>query len=73
MSNDQSYQDNGQMMVECGGYAVTAEWAQAQTATEANAREYLGYAEENILRGYFPEGHAVEAAFIRAKYPNIAQ
>ncbi len=60
-------------MVEAGGFAVTREWAEAQTVTEEQARKYLVYAEENIRRGYFPAGHAEEAGFIRAKYPALAR
>ncbi len=58
--------------IEIGGYTVTAQWAENHTATEADARQYLGMAEENIMRGYFPAGHAEEAGFIRAKYPALA-
>lgn len=60
-------------MIEAGGCAVTREWAEAQTATEAAARKYLAWAEDNIRRGYFPAGHATEAGFIRAKYPALAR
>ncbi len=59
-------------MIEAGGHYVTREWADAHTSTDADALQYLGYAEENIRRGYFPGGHATEAGFIRAKYPALA-
>jgi hypothetical protein len=59
-------------MIEIGGFSVTREWADAQTSTEAAARHYLGIAEENIRRGYFPSGHETESGFIRAKYPELA-
>ena len=59
-------------MVTIGGRTVARDWANTQTATESQARQYLDYAEENIRRGYFPAGHENEAAFIRAKYPAIA-
>ena len=59
-------------MVECGGFSATREWAEAQTSTEAQARKYLAYAEENIRRGYFLAGHAEEVGFIRAKYPALS-
>lgn len=58
-------------MIEIGGFTVTKDWAEAQTATRENAAAYLAWAEENIRRGYFPRGHAEEAGFIRAKYPGI--
>ena len=59
-------------MTEAGGHYVTREWADAHTATEADARQYVGCADENIRRGYFPHGHATEAGFIRAKYQDLA-
>jgi hypothetical protein len=57
--------------VTIGGHSVTKEWADAQTSTAEDAAHALQIAEENVARGYFPAGHANEAAFIRAKYPSI--
>lgn len=59
-------------MIEAGGHYVTREWADAQTSTYADALQYVEYAEENIRRGYFQDGHANEAGFIRAKYPALS-
>ena len=57
--------------VTIGGHTVTKDWADAQTNTAASAANALRVAEENVARGYFPAGHANEAAFIRAKYPDL--
>lgn len=58
--------------VTVGGITVTETWANAQTGTLADAAAYLPSADEDVRRGYFPEIAAREAAFIRAKYPELA-
>lgn len=57
--------------ISIGGITVTADWANAQTGTIEAARKYLAQADEDVRRGYFPESSAIEAEFIRAKYPEI--
>ncbi len=57
--------------VTIGGHTVTKAWADAQTSTAADAANALQVAEEHVARGYFPEVHAIAAAFIRAKYPGL--
>ena len=57
--------------VTIGGHTVTKDWAIAQTSTLEDAARALKDSEESVARNYFPAGHATEAAFIRAKYPEL--